>query len=163
MAAIVCLSVLTGPHRGTRFCLRRQNACLVGRATECQVRFGACERDLSISRRHCRIYFDPPMLHIQDLHSVNGTYINGRKVMDTAALAPNVCHIDVELDAARDGDVITVGGTSLQVNVVDCPLLGAQHDEESGWPADEAVLVDCPEACQHTHVRKCGARCAVTA
>jgi hypothetical protein len=47
MAATIRLTVLTGPHKGTRFCTRGLNACLVGRSAECQgqLQLNRCARN----------------------------------------------------------------------------------------------------------------------
>jgi eukaryotic-like serine/threonine-protein kinase len=141
MVATIRLTVLTGPHKGTRYCLRGPRSCMVGRAAECQVRFCGTERDLRISRRHCQLYCDPPQLRVQDIDSSNGTYINGQRVseMDEECW---LFHNDAQVGVAQDGDVITLGGTSLRVNVLDCAEV---FDQLGGEPA--AVKQDCPIEC----------------
>ena len=115
MAATVRLTVLTGPHKGGRFCFRGSSPTTLGRASECQICFCGEQRDLCISRRHCELTFDPPTVQVHDLGSANGTYVNGKNV------AP--CPIATALKrlTANDGDILTVGGTSLQINIMDCP------------------------------------------
>ena len=147
MTATIRLTVLTGPHQGSRFCLRGSNACLVGRASECQVRFCGLDRDLCISRRHCQLYFEPPLLRMEDLGSVNATYVNGHKVGDEDG-ATGGDLLDLPLGIARHGDILTIGGTSMQVNVVDCPLTAQEADDGSpAWNEKDIVKVDCPVAC----------------
>src|ERR1039457_5379171 len=75
MAATIRLTVLTGPHKGTRFCTRGLNACLVGRSAECHMRLCGENRDLAISRFHCQLLLESPVVRIQDMDSSNGTYI----------------------------------------------------------------------------------------
>jgi pSer/pThr/pTyr-binding forkhead associated (FHA) protein len=122
--------------------LRGLHAYMVGRAAECDVRFCGPERDLRISRRHCQLSCDPPLLRVQDLNSGNGTYINGFKVGDMDEQFPDLTQNDAQLGVAQDGDVITLGGTSLFVNVVDCAEDFAQAD---GEPA--IVKQDCTIEC----------------
>ena len=59
MAKTARLTVLTGPHRGRRFCFRGASNCLVGRGSDCFMRFAGFERDLEISRHHCKLEVDP--------------------------------------------------------------------------------------------------------
>jgi pSer/pThr/pTyr-binding forkhead associated (FHA) protein len=123
MAATVRLTVLTGPHQGNRYCFRKAGDTTVGRSSECDVCVCGADRDLHISRRHCRLTFDPPNVLVDDLRSSNGTYVNG------LACPPPVF--------AKDGDILTIGGTSMQISVVDC----AECD------MGETVLKNCPVEC----------------
>ena len=136
MAAIVRLTVLTGPHKGSRFCFRGIGPALLGRASECDICFCGDNRDRCISRRHCRLTFDPPVVSIEDLGSANGTYINGHRCERLPESEASL-GLHVEPCAARDGDIVTVGGTSLQVNLIDC--------EE--WQEDKGIKKNCAAVC----------------
>ncbi|WP_019202934.1 ATP-binding cassette domain-containing protein [Tsukamurella sp. 1534] len=57
--------------------------------------------DMLVSRRHARLLTGPQGLVIEDLHSANGTQVNGRRIGGPTAL--------------RDGDVVTVGNSDLVV------------------------------------------------
>jgi pSer/pThr/pTyr-binding forkhead associated (FHA) protein len=138
MAAIVRLTVLTGPHKGSRFCLRGSGPALLGRANECDIRFCGDNRDLCISRRHCRLTFEPPMLSVEDLGSGNGTYINGHRCEPVACNdACDGSHLEQEPCAASDGDIMTVGGTSLQVSIIDC----------QEWQEEKGIKKNCTAVC----------------
>ena len=140
MAATLRLTVVTGPHRGTRFCIREPNACMLGRAAGCQIRLCGSERDLCISRNHCQLLFDTAKLCVQDMDSANGTYINGKKVGASTTIA-EIFKGEAPVGVAGDGDVITVGGTSLMVNIMDCP-------EDFGALSDKSIVKqDCPIDC----------------
>jgi pSer/pThr/pTyr-binding forkhead associated (FHA) protein len=138
MTAIVRLTVLTGPHKGSRFCFRGVGPALLGRASDCDICFCGDNRDLCISRRHCRLMFDPPALSIEDLGSANGTFINGHRCERLACGdACDGSHVEKESCAASDGDIITVGGTSLQVNILDC----------QEWQEAEGIKKNCTATC----------------
>ena len=138
MAAIVRLTVLTGPHKGNRFCFRGTTPTLLGRSTESDICLCGDSRDLCISRRHCRLTFDPPILSIEDLGSANGTYINGHTCERLACGdACDGSHVETATSVAGDGDIVTVGGTSLQVHLIDCPE----------WHDGERIRNNCPTAC----------------
>ena len=72
------LVVVDGPHAGQQFPVSRFPA-QIGRGSEAAV---ALEQDLNVSRRHAEIYEWNGRLHLRDLGSAHGTYINGSRVVD---------------------------------------------------------------------------------
>ncbi|MDP0397369.1 ATP-binding cassette domain-containing protein [Tsukamurella strandjordii] len=58
--------------------------------------------DMLVSRRHARLLTGAQGLVIEDLHSANGTQVNGRRITGPTSL--------------RDGDVVTVGNSDLVVD-----------------------------------------------
>jgi pSer/pThr/pTyr-binding forkhead associated (FHA) protein len=52
--------------------------CVLGRASGCDHRI----KDPSISRRHCLLSFHDGKLWVEDLASLNGTRIDGERVLD---------------------------------------------------------------------------------
>jgi len=146
MSIAVRLTVLTGPHRNHRFCFCGRNRCPMGRAADCFVQFSGTERDQLISRHHCRLDIDPPTIRVEDLGSANGTYLNGRHVaphQEAAALADAVsAGLPVQ-----HGDLLTMGGTTIRVELVDCPRTTGEPDGPCAWPAAETAIRDCPLQC----------------
>jgi pSer/pThr/pTyr-binding forkhead associated (FHA) protein len=141
MADTIRLTVLTGPHKGTRFCTRGLNACLVGRSTECHMRFCGETQDLAISRFHCQLLLVSPIVRIQDMDNANGTYVNGQKVGE----GPEP---EAAASEARDGDIITIGDTSMLVNVLDCSMPFTDScDPRVVGALTEIVKKDCPVDC----------------
>jgi sigma-B regulation protein RsbU (phosphoserine phosphatase) len=67
----------------------------LGRATECTIPI----RDRYLSRRHAEIAFDEHAWIVRDLGSVNGTLLNGARLVGSAPLRP--------------GDKITLGDTEI--------------------------------------------------
>lgn len=61
-------------------------------------------RDPEVSRRHARFESQNGVVYVEDLHSRNGTFLNGRRVGDA---------IEV-----RDGDAVDVGTTRLLVQSI---------------------------------------------
>lgn len=59
----------------------------------------------SVSRRHARIFVRDNAVRLEDLGSVNGTHINGRKL---DPYMPEVLH---------DGDVLQLGRVAIEVNL----------------------------------------------
>ena len=143
MATTLRLTVLTGPHKGTRFCTRGLDACLVGRAPECAIRFCGESRDLCISRYHCQLLLDAASVRVQDMDSANGTYINGHRVGEKPAPLGTLPPASV----AEDGDILTIGGTSLRVNIMDCAVEFTEPGDHDACPECAKVKKDCPIAC----------------
>ncbi len=71
---------------------------VVGRHSEADVRLPLPD----VSRRHCRFYFHEGAWHVQDLRSLNGTFVNDKSVEETL-----VCH----------GDSVRVGGFIFTVDL----------------------------------------------
>lgn len=88
--------------------------------------------DHSISRRHARLHVREGHLSVQDLASINGTYLH--KVPVTEA-------------DLQDGDVVTIGPFSLEVRLDDDDVI--YHDRlDSTAPGTDPVR---PEVSTHTH------------
>ena len=98
----VTLTVVEGPHSGSRFEFRDHDAFLVGRSPEVQFRLPL--RDKSLSRVHFLVEVNPPSCRLMDMASTNGVRVNGRRV-HSADL--------------RHGDRIQAGGTVLDFTVED--------------------------------------------
>ena len=64
-----------GPNAGAVYELR--DACLLGRALDCQVHI----RDLTVSRRHARVFKRDHHFVVEDLNSGNGTFVNDRPIV----------------------------------------------------------------------------------
>jgi eukaryotic-like serine/threonine-protein kinase len=142
MVIAVRLTVLTGPHKNRRFCFCGPTRCQVGRALDCLVQLSGTERDLFISRHHCQLDIDPPSVQVRDLGSTNGTYVNGTAVESTLKeLSEKVGSV------VNHGDLLTVGGTTFRVDILDCPHAGNELEGKSIWEAGETAKKDCPLPC----------------
>jgi pSer/pThr/pTyr-binding forkhead associated (FHA) protein len=69
---------------------------LIGRSPDCQLVFA----DDTVSRRHAELRFDEGRWMLRDLGSANGTWVNGRRVME-AEVAP--------------GDEVQLGGWAVRL------------------------------------------------
>jgi serine/threonine-protein kinase len=92
------IRVTSGPYTGQEYVIDRRQAFMVGRSSK--VHF-PMTRDLLLSREHFRIENQPPLCHLKDLGSTNGTKVNGLRV---------------ERVLLREGDVITAGDSSFLVH-----------------------------------------------
>lgn len=93
------LHIEAGPHRGPRIRLPVTASVRIGRTRGVEVRMGG---DTEMSREHAQIDVSPDEVRLFDLGSLNGTYVNWKRV-GTAAL--------------HDGDVVEIGLTRLRVLV----------------------------------------------
>lgn len=143
MPTTVRLTVLDGPHKGGRFCFRRPEVT-VGRGADCDVRICGAPEDASISRRHCKMWLQESALFVQDLESTNGTCLND-KCLDV--LPGDVAQGWTRIANVQDGDILSLGDTRLEVELMDCPR--DRHPVEGAlpWPEQAQVLQDCPASC----------------
>jgi pSer/pThr/pTyr-binding forkhead associated (FHA) protein len=93
LLATPILRLRSGPNAGKVYDLR--SALRLGRHPYNDVSVD----DPAVSRYHCWITFEMDAVVIEDLASVNGTFVNGKKVVHRVALKP--------------GDAIRVGGTEI--------------------------------------------------
>ena len=87
--------------------------CLVGRAHDCTIQVPLIEEFADVSRRHCELEIEQDQLHVRDLRSLNGTYVNGAMIgQSDLSHAAGTCVGDAA-DAAettlRSGDEIRLG------------------------------------------------------
>jgi pSer/pThr/pTyr-binding forkhead associated (FHA) protein len=120
----IVLKVTSGPHEGREFSFDGHDHFIVGRAKSAQFRLSM--KDQYFSRNHFLVEVNPPLCRLIDLNSMNGTFVNGRKVTST------------EL---HDGDMIKGGGTTLQVSFV-----SKQSNAEAPVANPDAVVDPVPAA-----------------
>jgi serine/threonine-protein kinase len=94
----VVIRVTSGPHTGQEYVIDRRQTFMVGRSS--RVHF-AMTNDLMLSREHFRIENQPPLCHLTDLGSTNGTKVNGLRI---------------ERVQLREGDVIAAGDSSFIIH-----------------------------------------------
>ncbi len=80
MFPTITLIVTRGPLAGQRYTFNQPTACTVGRARDCTISLPLEAEHLDVSRHHCLLDISPPDVRIRDLGSLNGTYVNGRKI-----------------------------------------------------------------------------------
>lgn len=95
----VLLKVIAGPHEGEQFDFEGHDTLLVGRSTQAKLQL---RDDPHFSRHHCRLEIKPPTCYLMDLHSRNGTYVNGERISERFL---------------EDGDIISGGRTKMIVSI----------------------------------------------
>jgi pSer/pThr/pTyr-binding forkhead associated (FHA) protein len=118
----VILRVTEGGRKGQVFEFTEPTLCTVGRSNSCLLHLPDDGSDRTVSRRHCLLDIDPPDVEVIDLGSLNGTYVNGhRLVAQPGCLAGGAGARagDVVPYELVNGDEIRVGQTVLRVEVTD--------------------------------------------
>jgi HD-GYP domain-containing protein (c-di-GMP phosphodiesterase class II) len=95
-----------------------------GRAPQCEIHVD----DQSVSRRHCTLEIRGTEIHVQDLGSANGTFVNERQV---------------ERGVVRAGDLIRIGASVLEIR--------ADSARPRGF---ETVMVDGPDRSYESVIQK---------
>ena len=80
MPAKISLEVIEGSLIGKSYVFNERICTIIGRATYCYPRLEDSQCYQAISRHHCLLDINPPYIRIRDLGSLNGTYVNGRKL-----------------------------------------------------------------------------------
>jgi pSer/pThr/pTyr-binding forkhead associated (FHA) protein len=128
--AQITLTGIRGTFAYRRFVFQEFSRCIIGRASDCtiQVPVNRDQRkdNVDVSRHHCLLEIDPPVVRVRDLGSLNGTYVNGRKIgQRPRSLLPDAIDIrGLEPRDLHDGDELQVGDSSFRVGIVDpCELV----------------------------------------
>lgn len=79
----------------SKFAVDEPMACIIGRAADCTIKID--HKDKGISRHHCLVDINPPLLTVEDLGSSNGTLLN---------------HHDI---SNKDEPILLEGGDELQI------------------------------------------------
>lgn len=123
------LAAIAGPLKGRTFTLTEEETS-IGRESASQI----CLSDPSVSRRHCIIKREAELLKINDLESLNGTFVNDVPVKERFLEHGDRVRIGDHTFAflLREGDVpsasstvlldetkITTGSNTLQVRIAD--------------------------------------------
>src|SRR5688572_28071350 len=80
MPAKVTLTIIEGELSGREFDFDDRTTCIIGRGGDCNPRIPDDEPHQTISRHHCLLDINPPDIRVRDFGSLNGTYVNGRKI-----------------------------------------------------------------------------------
>ena len=116
-AATIKLHVTHGALEGKEYIFEGSAHCAIGRAHDCDIRLPIEPGQLEVSRHHCLLVVEPPSMRIRDLGSLNGTYVNGKKIgQRLPTQAPENSDPGPAADRElHDGDEIQVGHNVLRV------------------------------------------------
>ncbi|TAF12823.1 MAG: FHA domain-containing protein, partial [Nostocales cyanobacterium] len=133
MSSKITLTVTQGKLAGKQYSFDSRSTCIIGRNHDCNLQL-ANEVDMTISRYHCLLDINPPDIRVRDLGSLNGTFVNGKKIgqrkrNQTAqeGLKSNFPEYDLQDgDEIKLGDIyfkIGIESEELQPEVIDKPIL----------------------------------------
>ncbi len=116
MANRAAITVTAGPMKGKTFWFDEHDTFIFGRLPECHC---SLPHDEQVSRRHFIAEVNPPDARIRDFGSLNGTYLNDKKIGsrnkgETPEQGQKRAYPEVDL---KDGDIIKVGQTALKVTI----------------------------------------------
>ena len=131
MSSTVNLFVAQGPLAGRFFPFNERTTCIIGRGEECFPRLPDDDAHQTISRHHCLLDINPPRIRIRDMGSLNGTWVNGRRIGQrgadqTAEQARDLRFPELDLN---DGDEIRLGETVFQIRTTE-----ESSDSSAGSP-----------------------------
>lgn len=111
MIASVTLLVTRGPSAGRQFSFDGPACCTIGRARDCTIALPLEPEHLDVSRHHCLLEIVPPAVRVRDLGSLNGTFVNGRKIGQRSGREATADHgpDGSPLVELGDGDEIQLG------------------------------------------------------
>lgn len=128
---ILKLVVTTGKFAGKEIPVRN-NQFVIGRDSSCHLR----PSSPAVSKLHCAVIVADEGVWIRDLKSTNGTFVNGQRVTDRAAL--------------NHGDKITVGPLILEVQLPPASTQTKSLPEKAAKPKENQEVKVTPPAKQPT-------------
>jgi pSer/pThr/pTyr-binding forkhead associated (FHA) protein len=124
MTTHVILTATVGPLNGLAFALGGEGQAVLGRSHDCWPRLAG---DITVSRQHCLIEVDEAGAWVRDLGSLNGTYLNGKKIGARARRQGDATMVQPPRRPLHDGDELCVGTHAFRVETAACcqddPLL----------------------------------------
>jgi eukaryotic-like serine/threonine-protein kinase len=121
--ARVFLTIVKGPREGKTLSFSGHKICVFGRANDCFEILP--EEDPTVGRHHFMLEINTPEVALLDLGSLNGTYVNGRRIGSNRD--KNISLSKQQSLPLHHGDKIQVGDTVLQITTavpVSCAVCG---------------------------------------
>jgi pSer/pThr/pTyr-binding forkhead associated (FHA) protein len=117
MPTKITLKVIQGKLAKKEFTFSKYTTCILGRSDDCGIQFP--KEELKISRRHCRLYINPPDIRIRDLGSKTGTYVNDQNIgqRDKNHSTHDGAKLDFPEHNLKDGDEIKLAKTVFMVEI----------------------------------------------
>ena len=153
MADKVILNLTAGPFRGKKLELIDHDIFIFGRTSNCHF---CIPNDKYLSRHHCLLEVNPPDARIRDLGSLNGTYVNEKKIggrlsgesPEEGANKREYPQVDL-----HDGDIIRIGETCFLIRtffekpankIIECQRCGKDVSAEVNTKSEgEFLCRDC--------------------
>ena len=146
MSARITITATGGPCKVREFVFTSRTICTVGRSDDHLLRIQGDGSNLIVSRRHCLLDIDPPTVRVRDLGSLNGTFVNGRKIGQRENGTPPWEAVPADLDGVElhDGDRVVVGSSEFLIDIQNSAP-GCEPDDRVGsLDEDGPVEVGAP-------------------
>ncbi len=141
---MLLLTVMQGPDKGRKFELPDHEPQLIGRSSE-----ALPLADNTVSRRHAELTPDDGVWWIRDLHSHNGTYVNGVKIEDRVRLKAgdqirtgSTLFVFGRADPFEDGEVVRLLNPDMLAAEVEQTLLSNEDSMVLAEPEPRSAAVD---------------------
>jgi pSer/pThr/pTyr-binding forkhead associated (FHA) protein len=138
----VILRALSGEEEGRELVLENESKCILGRSRNCT--YTLDDPRCLLSRHHCRIKVSDPHVRIQDLGSLNGTYVNGENIGHRikGQSVEDAPYTELPEYPLWDGDIVQIGGRTFQVEFDPPPPESESEprDQLELWTCDCAVI-----------------------
>ena len=119
MPAKITVKITQGALSGREFVFGETTCCIIGRASDCSPQLPMDEAHRTVSRHHCLLDINPPDIRVRDFGSLNGTYVNGKKIgQREKCMSPEEgAKMSFPEYDLKHGDEIQVGDTLFHVAV----------------------------------------------
>jgi eukaryotic-like serine/threonine-protein kinase len=118
MPSKIILTITQGKLSGEQYTFESRSTCIVGRNDDCNLQI-ADSVDMTISRYHCLLDINPPDIRVRDLGSLNGTFVNGKKIgqRQREQTAKEAVKLNFPEYNLQDGDEIKLGDILFKIAV----------------------------------------------
>ncbi|WP_326764480.1 serine/threonine-protein kinase [Streptomyces sp. NBC_01591] len=149
----VTLTLVEGRLDRTEYVFDERTTAVLGRARDCTLKLPNDEHHRTVSRHHCLLDINPPDIRIRDFGSLNGTFVNDRKIgqrRSDQTPEEGAAQMFPERDL-DEGDEIRVGATVFRVGVevqhtserLRCKKCGRDVSGESRVRVGEYLCASC--------------------
>jgi len=119
MRPTITLTIVNGPLEGLEYVFQEPCKHVIGRADDCTIQLPKIVMHSAVSRHHCLLVIDPPEVSVQDLGSINGTYVNGEELghkLGNEILKRDSSRTPPRL-SLKSGDELKVGDVVFKVSI----------------------------------------------
>jgi len=131
MNTTLILKATAGDLRGQQYRFTSPTYCVLGRSRSCTLRLPG---DATVSRQHCLVELDADGVWIQDLGSLNGTFVNGEKIgQREAQRSDDATMVQPGRQCLRDGDLLRICNNVFAVRVLETSGSTRPQEQDSGY------------------------------
>jgi len=137
MAAKIILTFTSRSVEGQKHEFTQPTRCVIGRSNDCDIQLPTTLEFMEVSRHHCILKIDPPVLQVRDLGSRNGTFLNGENIGQRCVSEFPGASKAGTWHTLKEGDELLVGETTIHVEIQ--PVV---HRERQGRDDAQGIGTD---------------------